>query len=103
MLEILDDLARKIPGGTVKGASEFLENLWCYFYTKGIKGRVYFFRGDRPYFAADSRDALEAFLLGAAWAYQSLPASILEEYREHLRKSSTPPEKRPSMPGATPL
>jgi hypothetical protein len=103
LLEILDDLAREIPGGTLKGASEFLESLWCYFYTKQIKGRAYFFRGDRPYFATNSQDVLEAFLLGAAWAYHSLPAPMLEQYRDHLRKSFTPPDKRPSMPGATPL
>lgn len=102
-MDITEDLWRKIPGGSLKGGSELLEGLWHYFYMKEIGGRLYLFLGDRPLLCADSRDVLDAFLLGAAWAYRSLPEPILEKYRAHLLKTFTPPTKRPVIPGMTPL
>jgi hypothetical protein len=103
VLEILEDLSRRIPGGSLKAGSQFLESLWWYFYMRETNGRFYLYLGDRPFFSSDSRDALDAFILGAAFAYGSLPQPILEEYRVDSRRHFTPAKERPSIPGLTPL
>jgi hypothetical protein len=98
LLNVKDDILRRIPGGSLKGATEFLEKLHWFLYIMQSDGRVYLFRGDRPMFDADSMDAVEAFVYGALMAYLSLPEPVFKEFQEHWG-----PLERPSLPGLTPL
>lgn len=102
MLEVNVDESRP-PGGSLRGAIESLERLHWYLYTKDVNGRVYLFRGDRPIFVADSRDAVDAFILGASLAYCSLPEPLFTQYEDYLAKIATWPTNRPSIPGLTPV
>jgi len=90
----------ELPGGSLRTASEFLETLQWYLSYKESDGRIVLFIGDCPIFSTDSKDALDAFVCGAAMAYRSLPEPIFKQFREY-RDSS--PSKRHLFPGLTPL
>jgi hypothetical protein len=90
----------QLPGGSLRGAIELLESLHWYLSYKESDGRIVLFRGDRPIFSADSRDALDAFVCGAALAYRSLPEPIFNQFREYM---DSIPGERHLFPGLTPL
>jgi|SRR5579864_277603 len=84
LLEAKDEILQKIPGGSLRGAIEFLEKLHWYFNIKESNGSIMLFLGDRPILDADSMDAVEAFVYGALMAYRSLPEPIFRQYRERM-------------------
>jgi hypothetical protein len=102
LLEVRIEESR-LPGESMRGAIKYLEGLLWYLYTRDTEGGVCLFRGDRPIFTADSREAVDAFVLGATLAYRSLPEPMFKQYQEHLERSMTRPTDRPSIPGLTPL
>jgi hypothetical protein len=77
-----------------------LESLEWYLSYKEVEGRIVLFRGDGPIFSTDSKDALYAFVVGAALAYESLPSSMFEEFKANRDASRHP---RHIFPGLIPL
>jgi len=63
------------PVRSIQGALELLEKLKWFLSYKEFDGRIVLFRGDRPIFSTDSKDALYAFVVGAAMALPFTPQS----------------------------
>lgn len=100
MVKVEPNLSQRLPGGSRKGALEFLERLHWHLNTKEFEGRVILFRGDTPIFSADSKDALDGFVYGAYLAYRSLPESVFRNYKEQMEALTT---NHANIPGLTPL
>lgn len=100
MLDLKDDVLSKIPDGSLKGATEFLEKLHWFLYVKESEGRIVLFKGDRPMFETDSMDAVEAFVYGALVAYRSLPEHIFGQFEKRFRDEEREhgPFRRPTFP-----
>jgi hypothetical protein len=88
------------PFRSIKGAVELLESLEWYLSYKEVEGRIVLFRGDGPILSTDCRDALYAFVVGAALAYESLPSPMFEQFKANRDSSRHP---RHIFPGLTPL
>lgn len=105
MLNLSKNLRERIPGGSLKGATEFLEKLHWFLYIKESGGRTLLYQGETWTFDADSMDAVEAFVYGALMAYLSLPKPLFEQFQDEFKRHEEKcgPFKRPSLPGLTPL
>lgn len=90
----------EFPARSIQGALELLEKLKWFLSYREFEGGIVLFRGDRPIFSADSKDAIYAFVVGAALAYYSLPNSMFEEFKASM---DVPHWQRHAFPGLTPL
>jgi len=100
MVETARNLSERLPGGSLRGAIEFLERLHWYLNIRESVGRISLFRGETPLFSADSKDAVEGFVYGAFMAYSSSPKALFKQYQEQMDSLKG---SHASIPGLDPL
>ena len=76
------DWLKYVPGGTLEGGIEFLNSLSWNIRWRKDGGQWKAFAGDRLLVAANTKEELEAFILGMTIALAVLPDSMLDDIKK---------------------